>query len=455
MKKKETNKKKVFFRILILLIIVPLLFFGIKRFEGNDPEVNIDLLLTSIGVSGELTASIADSKSGLRHAWFAITKDGTEKVLAQKSYPSEGFLGKGTEKRDSFTIRIEPEKLGIKDGVAKLRIRVSDYSWRGWFKGNVTYIEKELIIDTEPPEIEVLSRNHNLKKGGTGLVIYKVSGKATRTGVIVDDNFFPGYPGNFENPEVYLAFFALNHKQGSSTSIHLEAFDEAGNSARAGFNYYIGKKIFKKDRINISDNFLNSQMPAFKLDGFYAKNIEKFLKINRDIRKKNGETIMSVNRKVDREIQWKGAFSRLPASANKAGYADYRSYKYKDKIVDRQYHLGVDLASVKKAPVPAGNSGRIALVKNIGIYGKTVVIDHGFGLFSTYSHLSRIDVTEGQRVTKNQIIGKTGVTGIVGGDHLHYGMFVHNTFVNPVEWWDASWIHNNIIEKIDIARSEL
>lgn len=431
------------------------MFFGVTRFEGNKPTVSIDLLLASIGVSGELTANISDTKSGLRHVWFAISKDGTEKILAQKEYTSEGFLGKGTQKQDTFAITIEPEKLGIKDGIAKLRIRVSDYSWRGWFKGNVTYIEKELIIDTEPPEIEVLSRNHNLKKGGAGLIVYKVSGKAVRTGVVVDDNFFPGYPGNFENSEVYLAFFALNHKQGASTNMHLEAFDEAGNSARAGFTHYIGKKNYRKDRINISDNFLNAQMPGFKVDGVFQNRIDKFLKINRDIRQENGQTIMSINNKVDRVLHWKGSFSRLPASATRANYADYRSYKYKGKIVDRQYHLGVDLASVKKAPVPAANHGRVALVKNIGIYGKTVVIDHGFGLFSTYSHLSRIEVTEGQKVTKNQILGRTGVTGLVGGDHLHFGMFVHNTFVNPVEWWDASWINNNITEKIDVARAEL
>ncbi len=437
------------------MLIIPILFFGIARLEGGKPVVNIDLLLTSIGVSGEITANISDPKSGLRHAWFALSKDGTEKILAKKEYTSEGFLGKGKQKKDTFTIQIEPEKLGFKDGIAKLRIRVSDYSWRSWFKGNITYIEKELIIDTAPPEIDVLSRNHNLKQGGSGMIIYKVSGKAVRTGVVVGENFFPGYSGHFENPEVYIAFFALNHKQKSSTNMYLEAFDEAGNNARAGFTHYIGKKNFKKDRINISDNFLNAQMPGFKLDGYYQNNIEKFLKINRDVRKKNGETIMAVNDEVDRTLQWKGAFSRLPGSATRANYADHRSYRYKGKVVDHQYHLGADLASIKRAPVPAANAGRIALVKTIGIYGKTIIIDHGFGLFSTYSHLSRVEVTEGQKVSKNDIIGRTGVTGLVGGDHLHFGMFVHNTFVNPVEWFDASWIKNNITEKINSVRSEL
>lgn len=454
-KKKAKSKKKLFLSIIISIIIIPLLFFGITHLEGEKPVVKIDLILSSIGISGELTAKISDKKSGIRSAWFALSKDGHEKVLATRKYKSKGFLGKGTTNEDTFIIKIEPKELGFKDGKALLRIRVTDYSWRKFFRGNLSYIEKELIIDTEPPEINLLSRNHNLKRGGSGLIIYKVSGSAARTGVVVGENFFPGYSGYFNNPEIYLALFALSHKQGASTNMYLEAFDQAGNNTRAGFTHYIGSKNFKNDRIPISDGFLNSQMPGFKLDGFYKENIEKFLRINNDIREKNTATILAAGNKPDKTFHWKGAFSRLPGSATRANYADYRRYYYKSKIIDKQYHLGIDLASTKHAPVPAANNGRVAMVKTIGIYGKTIVIDHGLGLFSTYSHLSSVNVIEDQKVSKNDIIGKTGVTGLVGGDHLHFGMFIHNTFVNPLEWWDASWINNNIKSKTDAVRSEL
>ena len=88
------------------------------------------------------------------------------------------------------------------------------------------------------------------------------------------------------------------------------------------------------------------------------------------------------------------------------------------------------------------------MVGTVGIYGGTVMIDHGFGLFSMYSHMSSMSVTTGQMVAKGDIIGKTGRTGLAGGDHLHYGMFVNKTFVNPIEWWDPTWIENNISSKI-------
>lgn len=90
---------------------------------------------------------------------------------------------------------------------------------------------------------------------------------------------------------------------------------------------------------------------------------------------------------------------------------------------------------------------------NLGIYGNTVVIDHGFGLFSMYSHLSELNVQSGQMVSRGDIIARTGSTGLAGGDHLHFSMLIHGTFVNPVEWWDSVWIENNVSSKIRDAET--
>ena len=91
----------------------------------------------------------------------------------------------------------------------------------------------------------------------------------------------------------------------------------------------------------------------------------------------------------------------------------------------------------------------------LGIYGKTVLIDHGFGLFSMYSHMSSFNVQPGQMVSKNDVIGYTGSTGLAAGDHLHYSMLVHQTFVNPIEWWDSGWIKTNISDKIEEAKATI
>ncbi|MFI5324290.1 MAG: M23 family metallopeptidase, partial [Thermodesulfobacteriota bacterium] len=86
--------------------------------------------------------------------------------------------------------------------------------------------------------------------------------------------------------------------------------------------------------------------------------------------------------------------------------------------------------------------------------GNTVIIDHGMGVATLYGHMSSIDVKVGDRVSKKQILGKTGQTGLAAGDHLHYGVYVNGVAVRPVEWWDDKWIKDNVILKIDQAKAE-
>ena len=84
----------------------------------------------------------------------------------------------------------------------------------------------------------------------------------------------------------------------------------------------------------------------------------------------------------------------------------------------------------------------------MGIYGNLLVIDHGLGVMSLYSHLSEILVKAGEVVGKGQLIGKTGSTGLAFGNHLHFGMLVGGVEVTPLEWIDPRWIRTNVVERI-------
>jgi len=110
--------------------------------------------------------------------------------------------------------------------------------------------------------------------------------------------------------------------------------------------------------------------------------------------------------------------------------------------------MGIDLASLTQSPVPAANRGKVVFGDALGIYGNSVILDHGCGLFSMYAHLSLIHVAAGTVVEKGDILGRTGSTGMAGGDHLHFAMIVQGIFVNPVEWWDPHWIQDNIDLKL-------
>jgi murein DD-endopeptidase MepM/ murein hydrolase activator NlpD len=447
------NVKLQIILVLAVVIIAPLSWFLFNRLEGQKPVAVFEDASAFMGKSQELTASISDSKSGIRKLWMSLVKEGKEITLLEESFPATGLFGGGLVQEKSINFRVEPDKLGLSDGDAILRMAVWDYSWRGWFKGNQSYIEKIITIDTRAPEIEIYSQAHNINQGGSGLVIYRLSETCPRSGVNVGNHFFPGYTGGFEDRQIALAFFALSYDQGRGTKITVSATDQAGNSTKTGFNHRIRKKVFKKDTINISDKFLNWKIPEFKLEMPGATNIEKFLAINRDLRQADYEKIREFSQTSDHVVHWKGRFLRLPKSAPRAGFADHRKYKYKGKEIDQQTHLGVDLASLKRSPVPAANNGVVLFADRLGIYGRTVFLDHGFGLFSMYAHLNQIAVKVGQKISRGDILGKTGNTGLAGGDHLHFSILIHDTFVNPIEWWDAAWIKNNISSKIDMVKT--
>ena len=100
-------------------------------------------------------------------------------------------------------------------------------------------------------------------------------------------------------------------------------------------------------------------------------------------------------------------------------------------------------------------SGFIVYADELGIYGNTVMIDHGMGVVTLYGHMSTIDVNEGNIVEKGDIIGRTGETGLAAGDHLHYGIYINGVAVRPIEWWDKKWINDNVVLKINQASGEL
>jgi hypothetical protein len=458
----KTSKRPKFLYMLIALLLCGLAIAAVAiiiiGFEGEKPVFQLESPAQIIGASYSLQGVASDQKSGLRRVWIAILQQGKETTLFDRTFPSEGFLRRGVSQRQPVSLDIRADLLGLEDGEALLRTAVWDYSYRGWWAGNQGYSEYKILIDTKPPTVDVLTRTHNLNQGGTGLIIYRISESNTVSGVQVADSFFPGYAGFLGDPDLYIAFFALPYNRGPESQLYVRATDPAGNTCEAEFPYHINARLFKTDTITLSDAFLRQNVPEFELGSHIpdpsASLIEKFIAVNRDLRLANHETLKDVCNRTEATLYWEGPFLRLPRSAQRAGFADHRKYLYKGEIVDEQVHLGIDLASTAQSPVPAANRGRVAFAEYLGIYGKTVILDHGFGLFSMYGHLSRIDVAKDQVVSKGDLIGSTGTTGLAGGDHLHYSMIVGHTFVNPVEWWDPNWIKHNVTDKFEAMQLE-
>lgn len=426
-----------FFSVMVLLCGALGALYYVKA-EWTPPVLTVTPEHARISAKTVFTVSAADQDSELQSLQVIVVQGNNTVDIVNKTLP-----GGIKDIREEFSL----PKSGLKNGPLTLTVTVKDTSWHRLGRGNRSQLVRELEIDSKPPVVSVLSGQHHVIHGGTGCLVYSTDEELAVSGVKMGERFFPGYP--FQ-PGKYLCFFASPYNvDPKSVTPTLVASDLAGNEVSVGFMYRPLPKKFKHDSINVSDSFLQSKMGQF-VDIYpdLTQPIDIFLKVNSELRAKNVQFLMQLGKDTVPQKLWNGPFLRLPNSAPMAGFADNRTYIYQGKAVDNQTHLGVDLASLITSPVPAGNSGRIILAEFMGIYGKVVVIDHGFGVQSLYSHLSEIHVQKGDTVQRGQIIGKTGATGMAGGDHLHFGMLVSGLEVQPIEWWDDHWIKDNITSKL-------
>ena len=435
----------------IAAVLGLLAWFLSSIFEGERPVVGIEPLPRFLSGEGKFRLNAFDGKRGLRSLQVTVKQEGRNIKVLEKRFQFKGlFNDEGLHKFEThFTV--DPSKLNLAQGRVDLEVRVWDYSRRSGGDGNLTLVHHKMVVDTIPPAIRAVSRMHNANLGGSGLIVYQTSSDTVKSGLYINELFFPGYPAGPESQErFHVCYFAVPHDTEAKPRVHLWAEDTAGNQSTGSFYYKIRKKRFRREKMNITDRFLERVLPYFSFYSFDPQSsaVEKFLKINRELRQENGRFYYDMREKTNPGQMWQGTWLRLKNAATMARFGDRRTYYYKGREIDNQVHTGVDLASQANAEVQASNSGIVVFSDRLGIYGLTVVIDHGQGLASVYSHLSRMDVKPDDQVAKGAVIGLTGQTGLAGGDHLHFGIMVNGVFVNPVEWWDGHWIQDNVTRKL-------
>lgn len=431
---------KPFKKLLLLLILIGLIAGGIFYFRDTKaPLISLTPDEGPISAKTALNLSLEDEMTGLRELTVTAIQEDRRVILDNQTFEP------GTS---AYQVELKLAEKKIKDGPFQIEVAAVDQSVYHLGKGNHIQQTFELVYDTRAPIISILSKAHNFNKGGSGLVLYHLSEEVTRHGVIVGDRFFPGFQ---QESGEYASLLAFPYDLKEADFVpRVIAVDVAGNERQAGIYYHTRNKNFRKRKINLSDNFLQQKTPEFEaLVPEVVEPLDIFLYVNGEVRKQNRAKMVELSQQTSPVPLWKGAFLRQPNASTVALFADYRDYYYNGKKVDNAVHLGYDLASVARAEIPAANDGEVVFADYLGIYGQCVVIDHGLGLQSIYAHMSQLDVQPGDQVVKGQVLGRSGATGMAGGDHLHFGTFVSGLPVEPKEWWDSHWLDDNINNKLE------
>jgi murein DD-endopeptidase MepM/ murein hydrolase activator NlpD len=440
--------KKISLPIAVIAIVgiaiiasLGLLYWG-NYLERETPLIKSNQDISMIGKQKKLDITFSDQKSGLSQIYAEIIQDNKGKILAAENIPSRG------NKQKIISLTIDTAALKLHDGPAAIKFIATDYSL---FK-NQTILSRPVTISTVPPQIYLLNPVNNANQGGTCFIAFRVSKPSALTGVYVNDYFTPGYTTLIDNKPTSLAYFALpTDAANAKTKISIFARDDAGNEARISLPCNLKAKKFRADKVNLGDAFLQQKMPEFQatIPQMQGKTlVEVFGYINTQMREENRKTILNVCSKSINKKLWEGAFLRMSNAAPTALFGDQRTYMVGGKPFGNSIHLGVDLASTAHAIIEAANNGIVVFAGPLGIYGNAVIIDHGFGLFSLYGHLSSIETAVGKDVKKQEKIGLSGLSGLAGGDHLHFSILVGGEFVNPQEWWDPHWIEDNVNKKM-------
>ena len=143
------------------------------------------------------------------------------------------------------------------------------------------------------------------------------------------------------------------------------------------------------------------------------------------------ELLARVTSAFTAEKHWNQSLGLPAAAAMNAVYGTLRSYNGSPY---NRYHSGVDFAGATGTSVLAAADGQVVLADTLRIRGNTIVIDHGWGLYTLYAHQNSMLVSVGETVTSGQTIGTVGSTGRSTGPHLHWEVWLHGVNVDPMQW---------------------
>lgn len=422
--------------------------------QGPLPTAALTSDRPAVGPATRVSARFAEPRRGLGRVRLELQQGEQIEVLGERTFERPGVLGGAHTGETVLEAQVGTRhQAWLQEGEVVVRA-VTDRAV-GYLRSTASVVvETRLPVRLHPPQLGVLSRQHYVRQGGVGSVVAQVDPAAVRSGVRAGAREFRSFPLPGGSSGQVFVIYGVPWEGVTAADVRLFAEDAAGNRAEQAFVDLFKPVARRPGTIEIDDAFLQRVVPPIvgQTPGLDASGtlLDQYLRINGSLRRSVLTQIGEMCAGSEELFLWEGPFLQMPNSARMAGFAETRTYRYQGRAVDTQTHLGLDLASTSRADVPAANRGRVTYAGWLGLYGNAVLLDHGFGVATLYGHLSDLAVKVGELVEKGQTVGRSGTTGLAGGDHLHLEVFVQGLSVDPVEWLDAHWMKDNLASKLPL-----
>jgi len=429
---------RIFILLLLLIVIVCPIAYVVMR--SATPVLDLAAPVTVLGQSTSISVKIHDPR-GVRAVKAVVEQNGARFPIFEESQPSTD-----ADRTVNFTAGVKTTP-GLRDGKAKLIVEATSND----LLRKSARLERDLTVVTQPPSVTADSDQHYLYLGMADLATMNVSGTWTEAGVRVGDQKFRAWPMPGGNPGMFSLYaFAWNMPPGTAPVAYAS---NGGLEATSPLVVQFPKKEqphYTTHDLQISDAFMQKVVNELDPSGS-GDPVARFVKINSEMRRANNQTLADLRLKTADHFLWSQPFRRQTNSKTEASFADVRNYIYQGKKIDQQVHLGYDLAVTQHVGVEASNDGKVVYAAPLGIYGNCIVVDHGYGLQTIYGHLSQIQVHEGDMVKQGQVMGLSGMTGMAGGDHIHFAMQLDGVQIDPKEWWDSHWIKDHVAKRVELS----
>ncbi len=427
-------------KILVFLVVLAVVLFAWVMLRSATPVIDLPNPPASLGQATPVAVHV-QGKHGVRRAEAFVEQNGARYGVWQMNQPT-----KTAENAWTFTagIKTTPQ---LHDGKATLIVEAASNDLRG----KTARIARDVTVVSQPPTVSVDTDQHYLYLGMADLATFNVAGSWTQAGVRVGDEAFRAWPMPGGKGGLFSLFaFAWNMPPGTIPVVF--AANGAGNDVTSPISFQFPKKEqpkYTKHDLQVSEAFMQKVLGELDPNGS-GDPVARFVKINSEMRRANNKTLADLQYKTADHWLFSQPFTRQSNAQTEASFADLRNYIYHGQKIDQQVHLGYDLAVTQHVGVEASNDGKIVYAAPLGIYGNCVVVDHGYGLQTIYGHMSRIDVHEGDMVKRGQVMGLSGMTGMAGGDHVHFAMQLDGVQIDPKEWWDPHWIQDHIARRVEL-----